>query len=126
MTITATNETATAAASIPSLPTGAWDLISFLGNTQDYGELAGGALISLLGLIIVIVAGVFTAKKFFGSGNGQNDKPWLIIAVMFIVGGAMLFGSIGLLLNISSGGQKTIEELGGGFIVLQSSVGLLR
>jgi len=125
MTITATNETATAAASIPSLPTGAWDLVSFLENAKDYGTILGGGVITLLGLILLIVAVVFLFKKFVGNGQGQ-EKSWPVIIIMIVVAGAFLTGGIGLMLNISSGGQKTIEELGGGFIVLQSSVGLLR
>jgi hypothetical protein len=125
MTITATNETATAAASIPSLPTGAWDLVSFLENAKDYGTILGGGVVTIIGLIILIAAVVFILKKFLGNGQGP-EKSWPVIIIMIVVAGAFLTGGIGLMLNISSGGQKTIEELGGGFIVLQSSVGLLR
>lgn len=109
----------TATAGTPTLapPVAAWDLLSFFTNAKDYGTLVGGGLISLLGLIVVIVATVFIAKKFFGDGRG-NDKSWVIIIIMMLVGGAMLFGGISLVTDIASGGQKTIEELGGGTILL--------
>lgn len=110
---------------IPGLPTGAWDLVTFLNSAKNYGEVIGGGLISLLGLIVLIVAAVFIAKKFFGNGQ-REEKSWLMIIVMVIVGGALLTGGIGLIMTIGSGGQKTIEDLGGGFIVLQGSLGLIR
>jgi len=111
------------AGSAPStLAPAAWDIVSFLGNAQNYGALIGGGVISLLGLITIIIAGVFTFQKFLG--NGQREaKSWVLIVVMIIIGGAMLTGSITLLMSIASGGQKTIEELGGGIILLSLGLG---
>lgn len=122
MSITETIQIAGTAADAPALPLGAWDLVSFLTNTKNYANVIGGGLISLLGLIIIIVAVVFITKKFFGNGQGQ-DKSWIVIVVMIIVGGAFLTGGIVLITNIASGGEQTIKELGGGFIVLSGLLG---
>lgn len=107
-----------------SLPTAAWDVAAFLANAKSYGSVIGGGLITLLGLIIVIVAVVFIAKKFLGSGQGGQEKSWVVIVIMIIVGGALLYGGITFVTDIASGGQKTISDLGGGFIVLNSTLGL--
>lgn len=121
MSTTTNIDIAAAGASLPSLPAGEWDLISFLGNTQNYLEIAGGAIITLFGLAIVLWAVFMLTKKFFGNQQQQNES-WVKIIAAGIVGGALLFGGIALVLNIAAGGQTTIEELGGGTILL----GLLR
>lgn len=126
MSNTAIIEKAAAGSAAPDLPVADWDLLSFITNAKDYGQLIGGAIVTLIGLIILIVAVVFIAKKFLGNGQ-RDDKSWLIIVVMLLVGGAFITGGITFIMNISSGGQKTVEDLGtGGFIMLQSSLGLLR
>lgn len=107
----------------PTLPGAAWDLVSFLENAFDYLEVVGGSLVTLLGLILVIWASVLIAKKFFGNGQSQGDS-WFKIVLMIIIGGALLAGGIVLLTSIAEGGKTTIEELGGGFIVLQSAFAL--
>jgi hypothetical protein len=116
-------ENALAADPTSNLPTAAWDLISFLSNAKNYGNLIGGGVAGIAGLILVIVAIVFIAKKFLGNGQGQ-EKSWVIIVLMLIIGGALLTGGFVFIANIASGGQKTIEELGGGFIVLPAILGL--
>lgn len=106
------------------LPLGDWDLVSALSNAQNYGKLIGGGVIGLIGVILLIVAAVFVLKKLVGNGQGQ-EKSWVIIVVMIIIGGAMLAGGWTLLAQVASGGQKTVQELGGGFIVLQSALWLV-
>lgn len=109
---------------IGALPTAAWDLLSFLKNAKSYANLVGGALITLLGLLVVIWAAVLIAKKFFGSAQSQQES-WVKIIVMIIIGGALLAGGISLITAIAKGGKGTIEELGGGFIILESFLPLI-
>lgn len=106
-------------ASASNLPTAAWDLVSFFDNAKGYVTIIGGGLVSLLGLIVVIWAAVLIAKKFFGSQQAQQDS-WFKVVLMVIVGGALMTGGIVLISEIAKGGETTIKELGGGFIVLQS------
>lgn len=106
-------------------PTAAWDLVSFFENASDYVKIAGGALISLLGLIVVVWAAVLIAKKFFGNSN-QQQESWFKVVLMIIVGGALMTGGIVLITGIAAGGKTTIEELGGAFILIQNGLVLVR
>ena len=47
------------------------------------------------------------------------------IVLAVIIGGALMAGGLVMVTDIASGGQKTIQDLGGGFIVFQSFVGLV-
>lgn len=108
---------------VPTLPTAAWDLVSFFSNAKNYGTIIGGGLLSLVGLIIVVFAGIAIAKKLLGGANGAQQDSWLKVVLMLVIGGAMMFGGIAMFVNIAEGGKTTIEELGGGFILLQSYLG---
>lgn len=105
-------------------PTAAWDLVSFFENASDYVKVAGGALISLLGLVVVVWAAVLIAKKFFGNSQ-QQQESWFKVVLMVIVGGALMTGGVVLITNIAKGGQTTIEELGGAFILIQNALFLV-
>ena len=109
-----------AAAFSPQNPLGAWDAISFLENAKTYLTNGGGALLFLLGVAIVVWAGVLIAKKFFGSGQNQQES-WGKIVLMLIIGGALSTGGITLILKIAQGGEQTITDLGGGFIIQNAS-----
>lgn len=125
MSNTAIIENVTGSVVPPTLPTAAWDLASFLTNAKSYLGVIGGLLIALIGLAIVIWAVVLIAKQFFGSNQQGGGGAWAKIVVMLIIGGAILGGGLVLVTNIATGGQRTIEELGGGFIVLGSASGLV-
>jgi hypothetical protein len=118
-------ENASDAISTSTLPTAAWDLVSFFENAKSYMSVAGGSLISLLGLGVVIWAAVLIAKKFFGNAQSGQQDSWVKVVLMILVGGALMTGGIVLISEIAGGGQTTITELGGGFIVLQSTLGLV-
>ena len=116
-------ENAVAATSTPTLPTAAFDLISFITNAKNYGVILGGGVIILIGVVLLIVGVVFFAQKMLSSQQG-GGKSWLIIVLMILFGGAFMTGGWLFISNIASGGQKTIEELGGGFILLPILLGL--
>ena len=104
---------------ISTAPTAAWDLKSFFENATDYVGVIGGGLIGLIGLVLVIWTVVLVAKKFLGNSQQAGDS-WFKLVAMFLIGGAMVGGGIVLINNIALGGQATVEELGGGFILLGS------
>lgn len=114
---------ATETAAPLALPGAAWDLVSFLNNAQAYLMVAGGALITLIGLVLVVWSVVYIAKKFLGGNNGQQDS-WIKIVVMLLIGGALMTGGIVLITSIAAGGKATIDDLGSGLILLQSGLGL--
>ena len=119
-------ENASTANPTPILPTAAWDLVSFFTNAKSYVTVLGGGFITLVGLIVLIVAVVFVAKKFLSGQQAGPGESWVKIVIMILVGGALMTGGIVLLTTLASGGQKTVTDLGGGFIVFQSILGLVR
>lgn len=89
-----------------------WDLRTFLTNSQAYVEVAGGALLMLLGAVGVVWGGVLLIKKLMA---GQQDQTsWGKIILLVLIGGALLVGGWGLMETISSGGQTTIMDIGNG------------
>ena len=88
-----------------------WSLQSLLQNGQTMVKSLGSALLALLGIIMVVVAGVKIAKGLMG---GQNSPPpnWIMIIVLLIVGGAFAATGIGLISNIASGGASQVKKLG--------------
>lgn len=104
-----------------ALSPAAWDLVSFLKGTGNYAQIAGGALLVLLGIIGVVWGGVLAVRKLMG--GQQNNDSWIKIAALIIVGGAFLAGGWTFILMLSSGGQKTITDLGAGAISLAGALG---
>ena len=72
----------------------------------------GGYFIILLGVVMVIAAVWQIAKGLMNQGKGQTN--WATVVLLFIIGGAFMVGGFGFAESISSGGRKTIEELGSG------------
>ncbi|MFJ2662601.1 hypothetical protein [Arthrobacter koreensis] len=97
---------------IDSLPTAAWDLVSFLENAGEYIKVAGGAFLILVGLAALVWGAFLALKKLMG--GMQNQDSWGKIIIMVILGGAIAVGGFSLVFTIGSGGRKTIEDLGGG------------
>lgn len=99
----------------------AWDLLSFLQNAKGYIQTAGGALLMLVGVVLIIWAGVKFAQHFL-SEQGKQTAPLHRAVIMLIAGGAMAGGGFTLLNTMASGGQTTIEQLGGGAAILFSAL----
>lgn len=93
-----------------------WDIKSFLEGATQYIKDAGGLLLILMGVVAVIWGGIKLVKKLMG-GQGAQQESWLMIGALIIVGGALATGGWTLMSNISSGGQTTIEDLGGGILL---------
>lgn len=102
------------------LPTAAWDLKSFMTNAKTYIEAVGGGLLMLLGAVGLIWGGVLLIKKLMGNPQTSQQTSWATIALLILVGGALLTGGFNLVKTVGSGGQRTVTELGGGVIVSQA------
>lgn len=105
-------EAAAASTPVPVLPTAAWDLTSALQNAGEYIKVAGGALLVMMGLAAMVWGAVLLIKKLMA--GQQNQDNWIKIIALIIVGGAIAVAGFPLIFEIGSGGQKTIEDLGGG------------
>lgn len=99
---------------IQSTGGGDWDLIKLFENMTEYGQVAGGAFLSFMGLLGVIWGGTLLIKKLMSE---QSRESWVKIVALLLLGGALLFSGIGLILKFAEGGKDTIEEFGAGVIL---------
>lgn len=94
-----------------------WDLETFFNNATDYMQTIGGAFLALIGIGGLTWGGFLLVRKLMGGQQAQQDS-WFKIVALILVGGAMLFGGMTLLLNFAEGGKDTIENFGSGATVL--------
>lgn len=101
---------------LSNLPFASWDLLSFLENATNYVRLAGGSALALMGTVGVIWGGVLLIKKLMATQ--QDQTSWGKVGGLILVGGALMVGGFSLLSTIAAGGRATIEDLGGGAMIL--------
>lgn len=90
-----------------------WDLKTFFDNSTNYTQSVGGAFLALIGIAGLTWGGFLLVRKLMGGQQAQQDS-WFKIVALILVGGAMLFGGMTLLLNFAQGGKDTIENFGNG------------
>lgn len=90
-----------------------WDLLSFMSNSTNYGATLGGAFLAFMGLCGLVWGFVRVMMKLFGGQSGQQIQ-WVPTIILIIIGGAFLFGGIGLALNFASGAGDTVTGFGTG------------
>lgn len=88
----------------------AWDLTSFLTNSKTQLITWGGAIIMLVGVVMIIVAVVNIARKFISPQSAPGG--WAGPIICLLIGGALLAGGWSFVATIAEGGKKTIEDLG--------------
>ncbi|MFJ6484194.1 MULTISPECIES: hypothetical protein [unclassified Streptomyces] len=104
-----------------SLPSAAWDLTSFLTNAKSQVQLWGGSVLMLLGVVGLVWGGVLLIKKLMANPQSAGQQQgWGTIALLILVGGALSTGGWTLISTIGSGGQKTITDLGGATVIVQT------
>ncbi|MBD7970310.1 hypothetical protein [Paenibacillus gallinarum] len=96
---------------------GSWDLGSFLENSFDTLGTWGSRFVMIIGIICLVFAVWQIATGLWSHGKKQTN--WFISIVLLLVGG-VLSASTGFefVKTIAGGGRKTIEDLGGGAILL--------
>jgi hypothetical protein len=103
------------------LPTAAWDLTTLLQNAKAQTQLWGGLVLMLLGAAGLVWGGVQLIRKLMASQQGASQLPgWGRVALLIMIGGAISTGGWQLVSTVGSGGQKTIEDLGGGTVIVQT------
>lgn len=85
---------------------------NFFKNLTSVGRAWGGAFISFLGLVLIVVAIVQLVKAFLQHGKGQAN--WLMIGLMILVGGYLLTSGIGGVEAFSNLGKTTLENVATG------------
>lgn len=96
-----------------------WDLETFFDNAAEYAQVAGGAFLTLIGVVCVIWGGFLLAKKLM---SDQARENWLKIALLIIVGGALFVGGITIIMKFARGGNETVEKFGNGGTILLHNV----
>ena len=104
-----------------SLPSAAWDLTSFLENAKAQIQQWGGLVLMLLGVVGLVWGGVLLIKKLMANPQtaGQQSS-WGTVALLVLCGGALGTGGWQFMSTVGSGGQQTIEDLGGGTVIVQT------
>lgn len=94
-----------------------WDLGSFLENSFVTLGTWGASFVMILGIICIIYAVWQIATGLWSHGKKQTN--WFVAILLLIVGGT-LSATTGFefVKTIAGGGRKTIEDLGGGAILL--------
>ena len=88
-----------------------WSITNLFQNAGTSMKTIGGALLVLLGIIMIVVAGVKIAKGLMSNGQGQPPN-WIMIAALLVVGGMFAVGGFNLISDIAAGGEQTIKDLG--------------
>ena len=101
-----------------------WDLESFFNNSTTYMQTIGGSFLALIGIAGLVWGGFLVIRKLIGGQAAQQDS-WFKMIALLIVGGAMLFSGISLLLNFAAGANDTIESFGNGMASPEAIQGAL-
>jgi len=85
------------------------DLGAMFNSAQVTLEKWGGALLTVIGVVLLIWMGILIAMKFFKKGQDQTSVVLIVIGLL--VGGAFVAGGMGVITNLSDVGQSTINTL---------------
>lgn len=92
--------------------TGAWDVSTFLTNSQKTLSEWFKGIIFILGAVAIFVAIWQITTGLMSQGRKQVN--WGLSIILLIVGGALTAGGFGFVKDIAKGGKDTIEDLGEG------------
>lgn len=84
----------------------------FFKNAQLSLSTIGGAFISFMGLVMVVVAGWQIAKGLIGHGKTQTN--WFITIGLLLAGGLFLAGGLTWLTGVSNNIGEAAKGLGEG------------
>lgn len=87
-----------------------WDWESLFKNGESTAKTVGGAALGALGIIVLIVAGVYLAMVGL-SKRSKGQYVWQAV-IGIIIGGVLTAGGVSLLTSVSQGSYKSVKELG--------------
>lgn len=88
----------------------AWTIDEFLSQLGVMMDRWGAALMTVLGLAMIIV-GIFKICKGLMSDRAQTN--WLMCIVLLFVGGLLAFNGWSKIQSVAQGGGQTLYEMGG-------------
>lgn len=87
-----------------------WDWETLFQNGESTAKTVGGALLGALGIIVLVVAGVYLAMVGL-SKRSKGQYVWQAV-IGIIIGGVLTAGGVTLLTQVSQGSYKSVKELG--------------
>ena len=76
---------------------------------------AGGGFIAMFGVILIVVGAVFLGSNLLA--KGQPKTPWVIVALMFVIGGVFAFGGISIFMSAGQASNETVKDIVSGVIL---------
>ncbi len=98
----------------------AWDIENFLNNLKTKIQKWGGLLVAAMGAVAVVWGFVMLITGLMS--HGKKPTNWLIVIALILVGGALMASGWNLMEKVAKGGEKTINDLGGGGLILINNV----
>lgn len=90
-------------------------ITNIFSNTSKIAKEAGGGFIVLVGVVLIIVGAVFLGSNLLA--KGQPKTPWVIVALMFVVGGVFAFGGLSIFMSVGEASNETVKDIASGVIL---------
>lgn len=90
-------------------------ITKLFSNTSNVATEVGGGFIALFGVVLIIVGAVFLGYNLLA--KGQPKTPWVIVALMFVVGGVFAFGGISVFMSTGQASNETVKDIVSGVIL---------
>lgn len=90
-------------------------ITQLFSNTSNVVTDAGGGFIAMLGVVLIIVGAVFLGLNLLA--KGQPKTPWVIVALMFVIGGVFAFGGISIFMSAGQASNETVKDIVSGVIL---------
>ena len=90
-------------------------ITNIFSNTSKIVNEAGGGFIAMFGVILIVVGAIFLGSNLLA--KGQPKTPWVIVALMFVVGGVFAFGGISMFMSAGQAANETVKDVVSGVIL---------
>lgn len=90
-------------------------ITNIFSNTSKIIIEVGGGFIAMFGVILIVVGAVFFGSNLLA--KGQPKTPWVIVALMFVVGGVFVSGGISIFMSVGQASNETVKDIVSGVIL---------
>ena len=94
------------------------DIGQMLSNGKNLLKTWGSAVIIILGVIMIVIAGVQIFKGL-ATQRGQQQANWVMTILLLFIGAAFALGGFNLLYQFGAAGKNTAEDLSGSTVTAQ-------
>lgn len=90
-------------------------ITNIFSNSSKIVIDVGGAFIAMFGIILIVVGAVFLGSNLLA--KGQPKTPWVIVALMFVIGGIFAFSGISIFMSAGQASNETVKDVFSGVIL---------